>query len=97
MPEFAQERFPATAWQAYRPARIRGPLRGFPKSGANTQKSKRPATSGTRPTTATTIPAVPPRPHTPQTTNARPATMRVMRPAGGSHERNKRVHFSISF
>jgi hypothetical protein len=64
----------------YFPARIFGPLRGAPNSGAKTQKSNTPAKSGTAPTIATTIPVVPPITHTPRTMSAAPATIRTIRP-----------------
>jgi hypothetical protein len=64
----------------YFPARIFGPLRGQPNSGAKTQKSNRPANNGTKPTTATTMPVVPPSPIQPQTIKTMPATMRTIRP-----------------
>jgi hypothetical protein len=61
--------------------RIFGPLSGAPNKGANTQKSNRPAASGTMPITATTMPIVPVSPSNPQAMSATPATMRVIRPA----------------
>jgi hypothetical protein len=64
----------------YFPARIFGPLKGQPNSGAKTQKSNRPASNGTAPITTTTMPVVPVSPSKPHAIKAMPATMRTMRP-----------------
>jgi hypothetical protein len=75
------ERFLDHQRSGYLPARILGPLNGAPKSGANTQKSNMPAARGTSPTINTIVPVVALSiPKKPQTTNARPTTMRTIRP-----------------
>ena len=65
---------------SYFSARILGPLNGWPKSGAKTQKSKTPAASGTTPIIATMIPVKPLNPTNPSAMRAIPATMRTIRP-----------------